>query len=58
MKRPKVGDRIIHDEPEFERITQGVVMDILSSQFTYQTDNGLIRFCFYKDIWKHERKTS
>ena len=41
MKRPKVGDRIIHDEPEFERTTQGVVMDILSSQFTYQTDNGL-----------------
>ena len=54
MKIPKVGDRIIHDEPEFERTTQGVVMDILSSQFTYQTDNGLVRFCFYRDTWKYE----
>ena len=53
MKQPKAGDRIIHDEPEFERITEGIVVHVLSSQFVYKTEEGYFRYCFTKkDTWK------
>jgi hypothetical protein len=53
MKLPEVGDRIIHDEPEFERVTEGIIVDILSSQFVYKTEGGYFRYCFTKkDLWK------
>ena len=50
--RPKEGDRIRHTEPEFDRVTEGNVVLLLAVQFTYITDEGYTRFCFYKDLWE------
>ena len=51
-KPPKIGDRIRHEEPEFDRVTEGVVTIILSCQFIYETDKGYTKFCFFKDLWE------
>ena len=56
MKIPRVGQRIKHEEPEFDRVTEGYVVDLLSVQFTYETDKGLIKFCMYKDTWSECEK--
>tara|TARA_R110002051_G_scaffold318571_1_gene401076 strand:- start:2910 stop:3083 length:174 start_codon:yes stop_codon:yes gene_type:complete len=52
MKIPRIGQRIIHEEPDFDRVTEGYVVDLLSIQFTYETYAGKIKSCFYKDNWK------
>ena len=51
-KPPKLGDRIRHEEPEFDRVTEGVVILILSCQFVYETDKGHTKFCFFRDLWE------
>ena len=51
-KAPEVGDRIIHNEPGFNRTNEGVVEQLLSMQFTYRTDKDQSRFCLYKEDWK------
>lgn len=51
-KPPNLGDRIKHSEPEFDRVTEGVVTLILSCQFLYETDEGHTKFCFFRDLWE------
>ncbi len=50
--RPELNQRIRHTEPEFDRVTEGNVVLLLAVQFTYITDEGYTRFCFYKDLWE------
>lgn len=50
-KHPKLGDRIEHTctlNGKFE----GVVIELLGTQFVYKTDNGQERFCLLREIWK------
>ena len=48
----KIGQRIRHTEPEYDGVTEGVVVVLLSVQFLYTTDQGRTRFCFYRDLWE------
>lgn len=52
VKKPELGDRIEHKEPAFDRINEGVVIEILAMQFVYRTDNGNERFCMFTELWK------
>lgn len=54
-KPPQIGDRIEHTcrlNGKFE----GVVIEMLSTQFVYKTDNGHDRFCLFREDWKHIEK--
>jgi hypothetical protein len=52
MKSPKKGTIIIHNEPDFNRTNTGKVTQVLSMQFTYETETGQTRFCLFKEDWK------
>ena len=54
MQKPKIGDKIIHTEYVYDRITKGEVIQILALQFLYQAKDGHIRHCMFKEDWKHE----
>ena len=43
-KPPVLGDRIEHT-CRLNGTFQGVVIEMLSTQFVYKTDNGIERFC-------------
>lgn len=59
MKKPKLGQRIVHEEPTFSRTNEGKVIQLLSAQFVYKTDENELRFCMYKEPWKNSgKKTS
>lgn len=50
-KPPVLGDRIEHT-CRLNGTFQGVVIEMLSTQFVYKTDNGIERFCLFKEDWK------
>ena len=57
MKKPQEGDWIAHrammvngDIVDHE----GMVVSLLSVQFTYEDEDGRHRFCMYDDDWKSE----
>ncbi len=50
-KPPVLGDRIEHT-CRLNGTFQGVVIEMLSTQFVYRTDNGIERFCLFKEDWK------
>ena len=52
MKRPKVGDRIRHEQIELDRTVEGVVTCVLSAQFMYKTDLGYLQYCLFKEDWE------
>lgn len=52
MKKPQLGDYIVHNEPAFDRVNEGVVIQLLGMQFVYQTPEGHDRFCLFKENWK------
>lgn len=55
MKFPKIGDSIIHDEPEFNRVNEGKVTSVLSRQFTYKVSNEKHeRICMFRESWKYK----
>ena len=56
MKKPSIGQTIIHEEPAFSRKHEGKVVLLLSSQFVYRTDDNELRFCMYNEIWKADGK--
>lgn len=51
-RKPEVGDKIEHTEPHFDRVTTGTVVQILSAQFSYKTENGTHRMCMFNEQWK------
>ncbi len=51
-KAPKIGDRIKHTEPSFNREHEGDVVQILAMQFAYVTDKGNTRICMFNEMWK------
>jgi hypothetical protein len=48
---PKMGDKIVHYEPYFDRESKGKVVEILSAQFIYETKDGQTRHCLFKEDW-------
>ena len=51
-RKPKIGDTIIHTEPEFDRETIGKVEQILSQQFVYRTESGSTKLCMFYEDWR------
>jgi len=50
-KAPKIGDKVEHT-CTLNGTFQGVVIEVLSTQFIYKTADGHDRFCLFKEIWK------
>ena len=48
---PKVGDKIVDHEPYFDIESKGKVVEVLSSQFVYETKDGQTRYCLFKEDW-------
>jgi len=57
-RNPIVGDTILHYEPYFERENEGIVRQVLASQFTYETKDGHIRYCLFREDWKFKENNS
>ena len=51
---PKVGDKIVHHEPYFDRNNEGVVVQLLAAQFIYETKDGNRRHCLFRDDWSYD----
>ena len=51
MKHPEPGDHVTVQDSILGELS-GIVIDLLSSQFTYFTDGGTVRFAFYNDDWR------
>jgi len=51
MKKPKVGDKIKHEQIELDRVNEGTVICILSTQFMYETDDEHLHYCLFKEDW-------
>ncbi len=52
IKKPNIGDIIVHNEPTFNRESTGKVIQLLGLQFIYETEEGHIRHCNYGELWK------
>jgi hypothetical protein len=50
-RAPKIGDKVEHTCTLNGRF-EGVVIEVLSTQFIYKTAEGHERFCLFKEIWK------
>ena len=51
VKKPQLGDLIVHHEPWFNESNEGRVIKILDSQFLYVLDSGAIRHCMFNELW-------
>lgn len=69
-KKPERGDRIVHHDEANDAKYIGVVVDVLSSQFTYKVEqvngsvyrspyahNNYIRYCLFTEEWSHVKPT-
>ncbi len=52
IKKPNIGDIIVHKEPTFKREHKGKVIQLLGLQFIYETEEGHTRHCNYAELWK------
>ena len=51
VKAPNIGDKITH----FCRLNgefKGKVIELLSTQFVYKTEDGQERYCLFRESWK------
>ncbi len=53
-RKPSLGDRIAIPDSFTDKIYSGIVLDRLSTQFTYQLADGTIRYAFYSADWKYK----
>ena len=53
IRKPAPGDHITVPDSLTEEIYSGIVVDLLSAQFTYETASGTIRYAFYVSDWKY-----
>jgi hypothetical protein len=52
IKRPDVGDRIRHTISSLDIVKEGTVVQLLSAQFVYETDDGYSGSCLFTGLWK------
>ena len=50
-RKPAPGDHITAQDSLTDEVYSGVVIDLLAMQFTYELENGIIRFAFYDSGW-------
>ncbi len=44
MRKPALGDHVTVPDSFTDEVYSGVVVDLLSVQFTYETESGTIRY--------------
>jgi len=54
MRKPAPGDHVTVPDSFTDKAYSGVVIDLLSVQFTYETESGTIRYAFYGAGWKYK----
>ena len=52
-RKPAPGDRITAKDSLTEDEHSGIVVDLLTIQFTYELANGALRFAFYDSDWRY-----
>lgn len=52
MKKPELRQRVRVYDLMNDHTYWGEVVDLLSVQFTYLTDQGLMRYAHYTDKWE------
>ena len=50
-KKPEIGDKIEHT-CNLNGTFQGKVVEMLATQFVYETAKGYTRFCLFKEDWR------
>ena len=50
-KKPEIGDKIEHT-CNLNGTFQGKVIQMLATQFIYETESGNTRFCLFKESWR------
>ncbi len=53
-RRPAAGDRIKAPDSFTDEVYSGIVVDLLSVQFTYEQTDGTIRYCLYVSDWQYQ----
>ena len=54
MRRPAPRDRITVPDYLTDEVYSGLVVDLLSVQFTYELTDGTIRYAFYEADWNYK----
>ncbi len=54
MRKPAPGDRVAVPDSFTDEVYSGIVVDLLSVQFTYEQTDGTIRYCFYAADLKYQ----
>jgi len=50
-RAPEIGDKVEHTCTLNGRF-EGVVVQVLSTQFIYETAEGHQRYCLFREMWK------
>jgi len=53
-RKPASGDRIQAPDSFTDEVYPGIVVDLLSVQFTYEMADGTMRYAFYSSDWKYQ----
>ncbi len=53
-RKPAPGDRVAVPDSFTDEVYSGIVVDLLSVQFTYETESGTIRYALYSAGWKYK----
>ena len=54
VRKPAPGDRVRVPDCFTDEDYSGIVVDLLSVQFTYELADGTIRYAFYSSDWKYQ----
>ena len=54
MRKPTKGDTVTVPDGLADEVHSGIVVELLSIQFTYEMANGTIRYAFYNSDWKYQ----
>jgi hypothetical protein len=53
MGKPALGDRVTVEYAFKDGEYEGVVIELLSKQFTFLDDDDVVHYCFYNGEWRH-----
>ncbi len=53
-RKPDPGNKVKVPDGLTDEVYSGIVVDLLSVQFTYELSDGTIRYAFYSSDWKYQ----
>ena len=54
MRKPAPGEFVTVSDSFTDEVYSGIVVCLLSVQFTYELADGTIRYAFYSSDWKYQ----